>query len=165
MNRGAPTLWMIIAVVMVVGFLYWLNQKTEAVEASRIAATLLEEEAAGEAAEIRSLTTLELEEDPAGAVGSNVMLEFVPVGQSLGRGAFAINLAMEGTYPVLMSADIIARGTQVSVGDQLTLFGHVFTFNDSIGAEWVNEGAVDEENAGDIPAMPSFLLLDSLKVN
>ena len=161
MNRGASTLWMVIAVVGVAGFLYWLNLKTEGLE-SDVAATLVED---ARSTEIVPLTTLDLEGDPAAAVGQNVMMEFVPVAQTLGRGVFAINLAMEGTYPVLMSADIIARGTQVIPGDQLTLFGHIFTFNDSIGAEWVNQDAVDEANAGNIPDMPSFLLLDSLKVN
>jgi len=153
---------MVIAVVIVGVFLYWLNLKIDGLD-SQVAANLVEEEAT--AAEVLTLTTLDLEADPAAVVGSNVMLEFVPVAQSLGRGAFAINLAMEGTYPVLMSSDIIARGTQVATGDQLTLFGHIFTFNDSIGAEWVNQGAVEQVNAGSIPDMPSFLLLDSLKVN
>lgn len=161
MNRGASTVWMIIATIGVVGFLFWLNFKTGSLE-TEVAAELEEDEAA---AEIVSITTLDLEGDPAAVVGQNIMLEFVPVAQSLGRGAFSINLAMEGRYPVLMSSDIIARGTEVMTGDQLTLFGHVFTFNDSIGAEWVSQGAVDEANAGDIPDMPSFLLLDSLKAN
>jgi len=160
MNRGASTVWMIIATIGVVGFLIWLNFKTGSLE-TEVAAELEEEDVA----EMVTLTTLDLEGDPAAVVGQNIMLEFVPVAQSLGRGAFSINLAMEGRYPVLMSSDIIARGTQVMTGDQLTLFGHVFTFNDSIGAEWVNQGAVDEANAGAIPDMPSFLLLDSLKAN
>jgi hypothetical protein len=161
MNRGAATLWMMIAVIAVIGFLFWLNWKTDTLD-SQVAATL-DEEASG--SEVVSITTLDLEGDPEAVVGQNIMLEFVPVAQRLGRGAFAINLAMEGTYPVLMSPDIIARGTEVVQGDQLTLFGHVFTFNDSIGAEWVSQGAVDEGNAGAIPDMPSFLLLDSLKAN
>jgi len=160
MNRGASTVWMIIATIGVVGFLFWLNFKMGSLETD-VAAELEEDEVA----EMVTLTTLDLEGDPAAVVGQNIMLEFVPVAQSLGRGAFSINLAMEGRYPVLMSSDIIARGTQVMTGDQLTLFGHVFTFNDSIGAEWVNQGAVDEANAGEIPDMPSFLLLDSLKAN
>ncbi len=67
-------------------------------------------------------------------------------------------------YPVLLSPDLIAGNTQVYGGDVVRLHGRVYSLNDSIRGQWVEAGAVNEAAAGNIPAMASFLLADSLEV-
>lgn len=160
MLRGASTLLMVVAVVAVVGFMYWLDRKTKAYEAE--VAPVLEDDVA---AEIVDLNGAALAADPASAVGETGWLRSVTVDQRLGRGAFSVRLDGESTYPVLLSSDLIQLDTQVYGEDVVTLFGHVFTLNDSIASEWVNQDAVDQEYASAIPASPSFIMADSVSFN
>ena len=64
----------------------------------------------------------------------------------------------------LLSADLIARDTQIYGGDVVRLVGRVYSLNDSIRGQWVSAGAVEEGAAGNIPRIESFLLADSLEV-
>ena len=160
MLRGASTLLMVIAVIAVVGFMYWLNRKSNAYEAE--VAPVLEDEVA---AEVVDLNSAALASDPAAAVGQTGWLRSVTVNQRLGRGAFSVTLDGESTYPVLLSSDLIQLDTQVYGQDVVSLYGHVFTFNDSIASEWVTQTAVDQDNASAIPATPSFIMADSVSFN
>lgn len=159
MLRGASTLLMVVAVIAVVGFMYWLNRKSESYEAE--VAPVLEEEAA----EVVELNSAALAADPGAAVGETGWLRGVSVNQRLGRGVFSVQLDSASTYPVLLSADLIQVDTQVYGGDVVSLYGHVFTLTDSIASEWVNQAAVDQANASAIPATPSFMMADSVSFN
>jgi hypothetical protein len=151
---------MVIAAVAVLGFMFWLDRKSDSIATE--VAPVLEEVAEAEAVDINSAS---LATDPAGAVGQIGYLRSVSVLQRLGRGAFAIRLDSVNAYPVLLSSDLIQLDTQVYGEDVVTLYGHVFTLNDSIRAEWVDQEAVDQENAGAIPVSPSFIMADSVSFN
>jgi hypothetical protein len=161
MLRGASTLLMVVAVVAVVGFMYWLDRKTDSL-GTEVAPVLQEQGAESEGVELEAVA---LAADPAAAVGQTGWLRGVSVDQRLGRGAFAVRLDEASTFPVLLSADLIQLDTQVYGEDVVTLHGHVFTLNDSIRAEWVTQTAVDQEHASAIPASPSFMFADSLSFN
>ena len=160
MLRGASTLLMVVAVVAVVGFMFWLNKKTSSYEPE--VAPVLEEAAA---AEVVDLNAAALASDPAAAVGETGWLRSVTVDQKLGRGVFSVMLDEASVYPVLLSTDLIQLDTQVYGQDVVTLYGHVFTLNDSIRSEWVSQAAVDQGNASAIPASPSFIMADSVSFN
>lgn len=161
MLRGASTGLMVVAVLAVVGFMWWLDRKADSYGTE--VAPVLEEEVVDSAPVDISIAALAAE--PGAAVGETGYLRSVPVAQRLGRGAFALQLDSASTYPVLLSADLIQRDTQVYGGDVVTLYGHVFTLNDSIRAVWVEQDAVDQENAGAVPISPSFIMADSLSFN
>ena len=93
------------------------------------------------------------------------MLRNVGVSQSLGRGVVTVDLDGENQYPVLLSPDIIARGTTLNSGDRVTVYGQVYALNDSIRGAWVERQAVDRANASAIPETVSFVLADSLTFN
>jgi len=151
---------MVVAVLAVVGFMWWLDRKADSFEPE--VAPVLEEVTEEGPVDLNSAA---LAADPAGAVGQIGYLRSAAVAQRLGRGAFTVQLDSAVTYPVLMSTDLIQRDLQAYAGDQVTLYGHVFTLNDSIRGVWVEQGAVDSENAGAIPASPSFFMADSLSFN
>lgn len=161
-STGLSTVLIIIAVAMVGGFLLWLYRTSQSLE-EEVAPVMVEE---GEG----SLDLLALSQDPATSVGKVADIGEVAVLQSLGRGVFLVQLASveaegEGSaYPVLMSPDLIAGNTQVYGGDVVSLYGRVYSLNDSIRGEWVSAGAVNEAAAGSIPGIVSFLLADSLEV-
>jgi hypothetical protein len=135
MLRGASTLLMVVAVVAVVGFMYWLDRKTDSL-GTEVAPVLQEQGAESEGVELEAVA---LAADPAAAVGQTGWLRGVSVDQRLGRGAFAVRLDEASTFPVLLSADL--------------------------RAEWVTQTAVDQEHASAIPASPSFMFADSLSFN
>jgi hypothetical protein len=161
MLRGASTMLMVVAVLAVVGFMWWLDRKAGSLE-TEVEPVLEEEVVEVEPVDLNSAS---LVADPAGVVGEIGYLRSVDVAQRLGRGAFTVQLDSAVTYPVLMSADLIQRDLQAYAGDNVTLYGHVFTLNDSIRSVWVDQGAVDGNNAGAIPASPSFIMADSLSFN
>ena len=151
---------MVVAVLAVVGFMWWLDRKAGSLDTE--VTPVLEEVAQTEPVDLNAAV---LAAEPASAVGETGYLRSVPVAQRLGRGAFALQLDSASTYPVLLSADLIQRDEQVYGGDMVSLYGHVFTLNDSIRSVWVEQGAVDQENASAIPMSPSFIMADSLSFN
>jgi hypothetical protein len=150
---------MVVAVLAVVGFMWWLDRKAGSLD-NEVAPVL--EEVVETPVE---LNTAVLASEPASAVGETGYLRSVAVAQRLGRGAFALQLDSASTYPVLLSSDLIQMDEQVYGGDRVTLYGHVFTLNDSIRSVWVEQGAVDQANASAIPMSPSFIMADSLSFN
>lgn len=162
--RGAAGLTAVLGVVAMVltaGFLFWLYQRTSSLEETvqPVMEDTLEEAAGGPA-----LTLEELRASPAEAVGRRAALEEAEVSTRLGRAVFAIRLDEAGTYPVLLSRDLIQREIQLYGGDVVSAWGRVYTLNDSIRGEWLRAGAVDEDRREQIPASASFLLADSLVV-
>lgn len=161
-STGLSTVLIIIAVAMVGGFLLWLYRTAQSLE--EVAPVMVEEEAA------EFLDLAALSQAPGTSVGMIAKIGEVAVLQSLGRGVFLVQLAAVGeegegsAYPVLLSPDLIAGNTQVYGGDVVRLHGRVYSLNDSIRGQWVEAGAVNEAAAGNIPAMASFLLADSLEV-
>lgn len=162
-STGLSTVLIIIAVAMVGGFLLWLYRSARALEEE---VTPVMVEGADETMDLADLS-----QNPAASVGRVADIDAVTVLRSLGRGVFLVQLAAGaeggevGAFPVLMSPDLIARNTQVYGGDVVRLYGRVYSLNDSIRGQWVGAGAVNEASAGDLPAIASFLLADSLDIN
>ncbi|MDT8436082.1 MAG: hypothetical protein RRA92_04935 [Gemmatimonadota bacterium] len=157
------TVLAIVAVLAGVGFFWWLDREAAALDET-VAPVLAEGEEA-EAPEAVDLNTAVLATDPAGSVGQIGWIRFATVTERLGRASFAIRLDSATSLPVLLSPDLIARGTEVYGNDRVTMFGHLFTLNDSIRGEWVNRGAVEPDKAEAIPEIPAFFLADSLSMN
>ena len=163
-SAGLSTVLIIIAVAMVGGFLLWLYRSSQALEDE--VTPVMTEEGEGPAA----ITLLILSQDPQAAVGKTVDIGATQVARSLGRGVFLLRLTPleadeEGAeYPVLLSPDLIARGTEVYGGEVARVYGRIYSLNDSIRGQWVAAGAVEEGSAANIPAVTSFLLADSVAV-
>ena len=165
-NRGEGGLGIILTIVALAaigGFMYWLNLQSREIEAIRAE----EDAAALEAA--RDLDASDLLQDPTGALNRRVVVPSVLVATGLGEGAFAIQLASDVAFPVLLEPDPIQilRMTETTIygGDRVFVSGQVYTFNDSIAGVWVESGAVMETMSEMIPVSPTFLLADSVYVH
>ncbi|MFO7587206.1 MAG: hypothetical protein R6X22_03945 [Gemmatimonadota bacterium] len=148
----------ILAVVAVVGFFWWLQRASAGLDTAVV--PVMEEEQ-----QATDINTALLAAEPAAAVGERGWMRFVTVDRRLGRAAFTVRLDSEHSYPVLLAPDLIARGTDVYGNDRVSMFGRVFTLNDSIRKVWVDQAAVETGNANAIPGTPSFFLADSLSTN
>lgn len=157
--RGTSSLLLLLAIATTAGFLVWLYQRTESMEQGVTPVT--EDSVSGAPSEF-SLERLRTA--PGEVVGQSVSTDTVAVGGSLGRGVFTLRLNDTLSYPVLMSSDLIQRGTTVYGGDRVVLEGRFFTLTDSIRDAWVAGGAVDSGSSGEIPAMPSFLLAETVNI-
>ncbi len=152
-------MWMVGSIVFIAGFVFWLQWRIGGLEAN-VAPELEDDEP--------MLLLNDLRGDLGRAVGSEAEIGLVTVGQSLGRGVFTMQIDENdenALFPALLSRDLMARDTQIYGQDRLTAWGHIYTLNDSIRSEWVRLEAVTADNAGAIPATPSFMLVDSLSFN
>lgn len=165
-NRGEGGLGVILSIVALAaigGFMYWLNLQSRGIEEARAAAEAAEVEAA------RDLDASDLLANPQGAASRRVVIEGIRVASGLGQGSFALQLAENVAYPVLMEPDPIQRlrmsNTTIYGGDSVFVSGQIYTFNDSIASIWVESGAVQEGMGEMIPSSPTFLLADSVHVH
>ena len=158
-TRGASPLLVIVALLLIAGFLYWLNWQAQGMERD------VEPVASGEEGELADLVPAQLVDAPGSLLGEQGVLRNVGVSRSLGRGVVTLDLDGENQYPVLLHPDIIARGTTLSTGERIPVYGTVYALNDSIRGAWVERQAVDQGNAGEIPGTESFVLADSLTFN
>jgi len=159
-RSGVSPILAIIAIAAIVGFFYWLNLESEALDT--VVEAVMEEEAVAEAID---LNTAAMAADLEGSVGQEGWIRFVTVNERLGRAVFTIGLDAENSIPVLLSPDLIRRGTDIYGNDRVSMFGKLFVLNDSIRNEWVTQEAVDGADIDVIPATPGFFLADSLSIN
>lgn len=153
-TAGSAPLLVILSLLALAGFFGWLYMQAQAER----------EEVPVEIDEAEPETVLALVDfvNPSGEmVGKLAAIEGAAVDRSLGRGAFLLSLGESLTYPVLLSADLIAQGFAPEGGDRVNLRGRVYTLNDSIRSAWLEQGAV--ESIAGISAAESFLLADSAR--
>jgi len=159
-SRGASPWLIVVAVLFIMGFFYWLDVQSDVFKRDVQAVTA--DEAAGELVEF---IPAQLASEPGSVVGQTGVLRDLSVLARLGRGVVSVDLDGSSSYPILLSSDLIQRGTMIIQGDRVTAYGSAYTLNDSIRAEWVNQSAVDAENSAMIPQTTSFVLADSLTFN
>jgi hypothetical protein len=159
-SRGASSLLVVLAILLVAGLLYWLNLQSQNVDDEVRPVT--EGEASGD---LVDFIPAQLAEAPESVIGEVGVLRDIGVSQGLGRGVIAVDLDGENRYPVLLSRDLIAAGAVPRSGERVTVYGRIYVLNDSIRGAWVEGDAVDEGSEGSIPRTSSFLLADSLTFN
>ena len=159
-RSGVSPILAILAIAAMAGFFYWLNLESAALDTE--VEPVMEEEVVAEAID---LNTAAMAADLEGSIGQEGWIRFVTVNERLGRAAFTIGLDAENSLPVLLSPDLIRRGTDIYGNDRVSMFGKLYVLNDSIGNEWVNQDAVDGANAAAIPSTSGFFLADSLSIN
>lgn len=149
----------ILAVLAVAGFLYWLNLQAQAADQG------VEVITEGDTGETPDIIPAQLVDAPGSLVGTAGVLRDIAVKETLGRGVVTVDLDGTNAYPVLMGSDMIARNTQLANGQRVTLYGRVYTLNDSIRSAWVAGQAVEQGRESAIPATTSFVLADSVTYN
>lgn len=159
---GITTLLTVVAIAAVGGFMFWLYQRSETLDQD--VQPVMEDTADTNGA----VTLADLRDDPDGVAGQRGDLDSVRVGQSLGRAVLTIRLdtaETAGSFPVFLNTDVLQRNEEVYGGDLVSVVGRFYTLNDSIRQSWVEQGAVEEGSAGELPSVAAFLLADSLEVH
>ena len=141
-NLGMPL--MIVAFIVIGGFLYWLNLQAEAERASDLA----EEAAAEEVTEGLAGGTLvdaqDIQMDPSPYEGQEIRLEGLPVASGLGTQGFWIEMPNRNPFLVSMSEGVKAEGLAIVPGQSASVVGTIYAMSDSALSAWTTAGAVGE---------------------
>jgi hypothetical protein len=133
--------FMAIAIVLVVGFMYWLAVSSEP---SQVAA--VRENSGDEAPTIddspAAVDTDQFAADPAAYRGRNVELQNVTVAAPIGTHAFWIDLPGGQPFLVRMAQSVVAEGRAVRAGETVSISGPVFERTDSVISAWQQEGVI-----------------------
>ncbi len=130
---------MILAFLVVIGFLYWLNVTAEPTQ------IVIEEE--GDVRSSSASAILNVEDFLADAVqydGQVVEVTDARVASRLGPQAFWIG-PDDRPFLVKMAPELVEAATEVLIEERLTLVGLVSVMSDSTHAAWDGQGAFPNE--------------------
>lgn len=131
---------MILAFLVVIGFLYWLNVTAEPAQVPIVEE--VEDRAGSGASAI--LDVSDFLGDPGQYEGQLIEVTGAQVSSPLGPQAFWIG-PDDAPFLVKMGSDLVAAGTEVLVAQRLTLVGNVMIMSDSTHAAWDAGGAFPSE--------------------
>jgi hypothetical protein len=147
-RRGAVSLavpLMILAVIIGVGFFYWLYQQASEQQA-REAMQLDSMQAAKANAypDAREIAGTDLEQDPAGLVGALVKVGALPVASTLGTQGFWLELPNKNPFLVSLDDSLIADSLKVPAGQTVQVVGLIEAMKDSAVNAWVKAGTINQ---------------------
>jgi hypothetical protein len=127
---------MILAFLVVIGFLYWLNVTAEPTQVPIVE----EVEETGSSGASAILNVTDFLASAGQYEGQVIEVTGARVSSRLGPQAFWIG-PDDGPFLVKMGSDLVAAGTQVLAEQTLNLVGTVQMMSDSVHAAWDGEGA------------------------
>lgn len=130
---------MILAFLVVVGFLYWLNVTAEPTQV-----VIVEEEDARGSGASAILDVADFLSNPGQYEGRIVEVLGARVASRLGPQAFWIG-PDDAPFLVKMGTDLVSAGTEILTGQRMNLVGTVWVMSDSTHAAWDEIGAFPNE--------------------
>lgn len=132
---------MILAFLVIGGFLYWLSAQAAAERASRVVEEPVVEESSTTA---RTVTGEEIQMDATPFEGQEIRLASFNVASTLGTQGFWLEMPNGNPFLVSMSPDVMAEGVAVAAGSRATVIGTVHAMNDSTLTAWTDGGTIGE---------------------
>lgn len=131
----------VLAVVSVLGFLYWLY-----VTAEPTAVAVVEEAPADTAfAAVAPTDWATFATGPRSYVGMRLRFDEIKVVSRLGNAAFWTNLPDETPFLVRLDSALVAQGFAVTSGDLVRIIGTVHEMTDSVLDAWQQSGVLADE--------------------
>lgn len=139
-NLGVPL--MIVAFIVIGGFLYWLNMQAAEERAAEIAEASVEESAETGGGTLVAATDLQM--DPTPFEGQEIRLEGLAVASGLGTQGFWLELPNRNPFLVSMSEAVKAEGVTVVPGQVAQVVGTIYAMSDSVLDAWSMGGSIGE---------------------
>lgn len=142
-RRGAADMGMslmILAFVVAGGFFYWLSVQAASERALDIVEDTVSVDEIG--ADVPDVALRELEIDPEPYVGTEVRFTGFGVASMLGSQSFWLGTGTGNPFLVSMSAEMVAEGNPVAVGDTVTVVGTINVMNDSTLNAWTEAALI-----------------------
>lgn len=149
-RRGAVALGtplMILAFVVIGGFLYWLSLRSAAERALDVV------ENAPDTSDVAIAQPIEpdqLQTDPTPLQGELVRLNGMEVASRLGEQGFWVTLPNQNPFLVSLSPEVVAEGVSPAQGETVDMVGTIFPMTDSVMTAWTSAGTIAE---GDVPVV------------
>ena len=136
---GTPL--MVMAFLVIGGFLYWLNGEAAAERALSIVEETTEEISQAAAT---TVAAADLDIDPASFEMQFVRVAGLNVESMLGDQGFWLGLPSGNPFLVSMSDDLMAEGVAVTQGQPATVTGVVHAMSDSALSAWTAAGTLSD---------------------
>ena len=148
-RRGAVDmgmLLMIMAFLVIGGFMFWLNSQAAAERQAQIdaaAALAAAEEAENAAATVETVAIGDIEIDPGPFVGTKLRSEGA-VASMLGSQGFWLATPSGNPFLIAWSEELLAEGTSVAMGDTIAVEGTVTEMQELTLVQWSTAQTISE---------------------
>ena len=146
--------WVIVAVILVAGFMYWLYAASSSIEPGTGAADTVEA--------LPRVADTEFVSDPTQFSRARVLVSPVTVAERIGRAALTVDMPGIEGYPLILERAVVESELTIVAGDQLAIAGQVYALNDSLLNVYAQRGFFDPEHRAKIEGHTTFFLVDSL---
>jgi len=162
-DMGMPL--MILAFIVILGFMYWLNVQAQADKASRVIEeeTPVEETSTGLAG-IDLGEVVAIGSDPEAFVGETIRGVGYEVVSLLGTEGFWVNTAAGNPFLVAWSEEMRAAGVTVAQGDLVDVVGEMLRMEISYLDEWEAEGGITANDRIIAEFATHFVMAESVEV-
>ncbi len=148
-RRGAADLGtplMIVAFLVIGGFLFWLYQESKAEEQLRIeeAAEMAAQEAERERRENMLVDAERIQMDASGYTGDTILVEGQAVASRLGTQGFWLEMPNGNPFLVSLSDEVGMSAEALTNGQGTNVMGVITEMNDSILTDWTERETIAE---------------------
>lgn len=137
-NLGTPL--MIVAFVVIGGFMYWLSAQAAAERAMQE----VEETPVDTMPSVRVVPIEDVQSDASPLVGEEIRLQGINVASLLGEQGFWLETPSGNPFLVSKGPEVTAAGVTVGQGDRVAVIGVVHEMNDSTLNAWTEAGTIVE---------------------
>ena len=135
---------MMLAFVIVGGFLAWLNMKAANIEVAVVEDTFGDSEGLGSAPVVEAAV---FGSDPMAHSNGFFRINNLSVQSAVGSQAFFVEMPNQpGPYLIKMGALVVADAVSVPSGSRVSVVGRVYAMSDSVADDWVATGAITEDD-------------------
>lgn len=138
-NLGTPL--MIVAFVVIGGFLYWLSTQAAAERAEQ---EIAEAPAEDTMPAVQTVPVGDIEMDAMSYVGQEIRIANTEVASTLGSQGFWLEAPSGNPFLVSMGPEVQAAGVSVTPGNPVNVTGTLHAMSDSVLTAWVEDGSIAE---------------------
>jgi hypothetical protein len=146
--------WLAAAVIVVVGFMYWLYAASGRVDAGGFVADTV--------VELTVVSDTAFVNNPELFSRQRIMLAPVTVAERLGRATLTVDLPGLAGYPLILDRPVLDAQIMVEPGFDLVIAGSVYALTDSLLDVYVQRGFFEPEYRERLESYMTFFLVDSL---
>lgn len=138
-NLGTPL--MIVAFVVIGGFMYWLSEQAAAERAQR---AIEEEPVEDTTPSVRVVAPGDIQMDASPFMGEEIRINATNVASLLGQQGFWLETPSGSPFLISKGPEVMASGVTITPGTPVTVVGTVHEMNDSTLTAWTEAGTIAE---------------------
>jgi hypothetical protein len=146
--------WLVAAIIVVGGFMYWLYAASARVDTGLVVADTV--------VELARVADTTFVANPEQFSGERILLAPVTVADTLGYATVTVDLPGLAGYPFILDRPVLEAQITVVPGDALAVAGSVYALTDSLLDVYVQRGFFRAESRAGLASYTTFFLVDSL---